>query len=40
MRINKTDIDSGPERLKDSPRPEDLEAATSPAARLLAWLRS
>jgi hypothetical protein len=27
-------------RLKDNPRPEDLEAATSPAARLLAWLRA
>ncbi|WP_280586119.1 hypothetical protein [Halorubrum sp. Boch-26] len=40
MDINKTNRESGPERLKDNPRPEDLKAVTSPAARLLAWLRS
>jgi hypothetical protein len=32
--------ENGPARLKDNPRREDLQAATSPAARLLAWLRS
>lgn len=40
MAISKSTLESGPQRLKDTPRPEDLEAATSPAARLLAWLRS
>jgi hypothetical protein len=37
---NSTNPKSGPERLKDNPRPEDLKAANSPAARLLTWLRS
>ncbi|WP_277424140.1 hypothetical protein [Halorubrum sp. CSM-61] len=36
----KTILKSDSARLKDTPRPEDLEAATSPAARLLAWLRA
>lgn len=40
MAIRKSTLESGPQRLKDTPRPEDLEAATSPAARVLAWLRS
>ena len=40
MGISKSNTEHGPERLKDTPRPEDLDAATSPAARLLAWLRS
>ncbi|MGQ3327626.1 MULTISPECIES: hypothetical protein [Halorubrum] len=40
MATNTTNIERGPDRLKDTPRPEDLEATTSPAARLLAWLRS
>lgn len=34
-----TNPESGPVRLKDNPRPEDLEAAESPLDRLLAWLR-
>ncbi|MFC7188145.1 hypothetical protein [Halorubrum yunnanense] len=40
MEINKTNSESGPAQLKDNPRPEDLKTATSPAARLLAWLRA
>jgi len=40
MATNTSNLESGPARLKDSPRPEDLEAVTSPAARLLTWLRS
>ncbi|WP_254922175.1 hypothetical protein [Halorubrum sp. Ea8] len=40
MRNSTSNLERGPERLKDNPRPEDLEAATSPATRLLAWLRS
>jgi len=39
MRVNNSNVERGPERLKDNPRPEDLDAVTSPAARLLAWLR-
>ena len=40
MTKKETNLRSGSIRLKDNPRPEDLEAATSPAERLLAWLRS
>jgi len=40
MPTNTSTHESGPARLKGTPRPEDLEAATSPAARLLTWLRS
>ncbi|WP_255310058.1 hypothetical protein [Halorubrum sp. SD626R] len=40
MAVRKSNTERGPERLKDTPRPEDLDAATSPADRLLAWLRS
>ncbi|WP_256402256.1 hypothetical protein [Halorubrum salinum] len=36
----KTTLETSTARLKDTPRPEDLDAATSPAARLLAWLRA
>jgi hypothetical protein len=31
--------ESGPARLKDNPRPQDLAATKSPLARLVAWLR-
>ncbi|WP_302082769.1 hypothetical protein [Salinibaculum rarum] len=40
MEGKKMTPESGPARLKDNPRPEDLNAATSPAARLLRWLRA
>ncbi|MFC7131743.1 MULTISPECIES: hypothetical protein [Salinibaculum] len=30
---------SGPVRLKDTPRPEDLARVDSPLKSLLAWLR-
>jgi len=40
MATNTSNPESGPARLKDTPRPEDLDAVTSPAARLLTWLRS
>ncbi|WP_256470650.1 MULTISPECIES: hypothetical protein [Halorubrum] len=36
----KKNYKSGSVRLKDSPRPEDLDAATSPVARLVEWLRA
>lgn len=40
MANNGTNLESGPTRLKDNPRPEDLKTAASPAKRLLAWLRA
>ncbi len=40
MAESKTILENDAARLKDTPRPEDLEATTSPAARLLAWLRA
>ncbi len=40
MAKTKTILESDTVRLKDNPRPEDLKEATSPVARLLAWLRA
>jgi hypothetical protein len=39
MPKNNMNLETGPARLKDTPRPEDLKAATSPVALLLTWLR-
>ncbi|VTT87110.1 hypothetical protein DM2_3148 [Halorubrum sp. DM2] len=36
----KTIYKNGSVRLKDTPRPEDLDATTSPVARLVDWLRA
>jgi len=40
MPQSKPSLQRSPVRLKFTPRREDLKAATSPAVRLLRWLRN